>query len=71
MYSGVLCEAVIITPQSAFRNFCDIAKVGVVTIPKVFTLHPVLTRPDIKAYSIGKAEVLISLPITTVPLPFR
>jgi len=61
----VLCEAVIITPASASKKRKDAAKVGVVTIPKVLTLHPLLIIPEISAYSIGNAEILISFPITT------
>ncbi len=71
MYSGVLCEAVIITPASASKNRRDAANVGVVTIPRVLTLQPQLTIPEIKAYSIGSADILMSFPITTVLPGFK
>ncbi|MBA7675332.1 hypothetical protein ES703_83563 [subsurface metagenome] len=63
----MLCDAVIMIPQSPLRILQDIARVGVVTMPTVLTLHPVLISPAINACSIGNAAVRISLPIITTP----
>ncbi|OLS13879.1 MAG: hypothetical protein RBG13Loki_2500 [Promethearchaeota archaeon CR_4] len=69
MYSGGLCDAVIMAPAFAFSSPVAKASVGVVANPMRNTLQPTLMRPEVRANSTGSAAVLISLATTTVP-PF-
>ena len=64
-YSGGLCDAVIMMPQSKF--LAAYARVGVGTIPTRVTLHPADNRPEIKACSIISPDVLGSRAITADP----
>lgn len=55
-----MCEAVIITPESAFSLLVKKASTGVGTIPKQTTLAPPAKQPETRAFSSIGPETLVS-----------
>jgi hypothetical protein len=66
LYSGGLCEAVIITPTSAFSILVKNAKTGVGTTSKQVTFAPAASKPETSAFSSIKPETLVSRATSTL-----